>query len=140
MKFTALFASLFAAQLTSCLSFELIKDYDCKDSGIPTVAIIARQGSDLPSVEFFLPMFTDCSAAERRIPAKFTPGSLFYCASMITYSLAIRAYCSRQHHSRLSKFSCRNGNWRPNWIYGNFTGTRTPKILSTRISKLFSFP
>jgi hypothetical protein len=75
MKTSALL-SLFLSQLVLCEKSPFIPKYDCATHGIPAVAVIAGQGPNTPSVEFFLPMFDNCSAAEVRKPAQLTAGGL----------------------------------------------------------------
>jgi hypothetical protein len=64
------------SQLVLCQKAPFVLEYNCATDGIPAVAVIAGQGSDVPSVQFFLPMFDNCSVAEIRKPALFTAGGL----------------------------------------------------------------
>jgi hypothetical protein len=77
MRFLAAFvltiSSIFTLTLSQAVPFTA---YNCTTDGIPSVAIIAGQGSNLPSVNFFLPMFENCSVADNRDPASFKPGMM----------------------------------------------------------------
>jgi hypothetical protein len=53
----------------------LALEYNCTIDGIPSVVIVAGQGIGQPSIEFFLPMFDNCSTAEKRTPARFAAGT-----------------------------------------------------------------
>lgn len=64
---------LFTAPVGLCQM--AIEKYNCATDGLPTVIIDAGQGSDSPVVEFFLPLFTNCSDAEAGKPAQLSSGT-----------------------------------------------------------------
>lgn len=93
MKIISLY-SLSLLQLVLCQSPLFIQEYNCTTDGIPAVVIVAGQGPGLPSVEFFLPMFNNCSTAGSRKPAQFAAGIFFslsyLCALNTKQALFIR--------------------------------------------------
>jgi hypothetical protein len=52
----------------------VVKKYNCATDGLPTIIVNAGQGANSPVIEFFLPLFTDCSNAEKGNPAQLLPG------------------------------------------------------------------
>jgi hypothetical protein len=64
------------AKLIVCENHPVLLEYNCTTIGLPTVVIIAGQGPGLPSVEFFMPMFDNCSAAMDKTIAFLRPGEL----------------------------------------------------------------
>jgi hypothetical protein len=69
MKTTALFLMLPLAVIGQ-------EEYNCVLDGIPAISITAAQGTGVPSREFFLPLFANCSDAELRRPLQHSPGML----------------------------------------------------------------
>jgi hypothetical protein len=63
-------------QLVLCQNSLSVLEYNCATDGVPAVAVIAGQGPNVPSVQFFLPMFDNCSVSEIRRPAQLTAGGL----------------------------------------------------------------
>jgi hypothetical protein len=61
-------------QLVLCGKSLLVAEYNCSTDGIPAVAVVAGQGHDNPSVQFFLPLFDNCSVAEVWKPAQLAAG------------------------------------------------------------------
>jgi hypothetical protein len=68
MKYTLLLVFLLRVALGQ-------REYDCLADGIPSIVINAGQGRGRPTKEFFLPLFSNCSDADTRTPAKFLTGS-----------------------------------------------------------------
>lgn len=57
-----------------------VEKYDCTTDGLPTITINAGQGSNSPVIEFFLPLFTNCSNVESGKLAQLSPGKyIVYC-------------------------------------------------------------
>jgi hypothetical protein len=54
-----------------------VAEYNCSTDGIPAVAVVAGQGPNSPSVQFFLPLFDNCSVAEVRKPAQLAAGGWY---------------------------------------------------------------
>jgi hypothetical protein len=75
MKTVAFFA-MTLCHLALCQHPTFVLEYNCTADGIPTVVVDAGQGMSQPTVEFFLPMFDNCSMAEMRKPAHFAAGEL----------------------------------------------------------------
>jgi hypothetical protein len=75
MKVIAVLA-LSLAQLALCQRPPFVLEYNCTTDGIPSVVIVAGKGKGQPSIEFFMPMFDDCSTAEKRTPAQFAAGKI----------------------------------------------------------------
>jgi hypothetical protein len=76
MKTTVLLL-LSILQLVLRGKFHFVVEYNCSTNGIPAVAVVAGQGPDSPSVQFFLPLFDNCSVAELRKPAQLSAGALY---------------------------------------------------------------
>jgi hypothetical protein len=83
MNPVALFA-LSISTLALCQQPAFVLEYNCTADGIPHVVVDAGQGMSQPSVEFFLPMFDNCSMAELRIPAHFAAGECVLCLHLRT--------------------------------------------------------
>jgi hypothetical protein len=75
--------TLYLAQLIMCENSSTILQYNCTTDGLPTVSIIASQGPGLSSVEFFVPMFNNCSRAMDRTTAFFQTGIYFFLVGFI---------------------------------------------------------
>jgi hypothetical protein len=75
------------AQLVLCDYPPVVLEYNCTKVGLPTVVVVAGQGPSLPSVEFFVPMFSNCSAAIDRSTAFFQAGEWgVRCAFWVPFS------------------------------------------------------
>jgi hypothetical protein len=58
-----------------------VMKYSCAIDGLPTIIVNAGQGPNSPVIEFFLPLFTDCSNAEKGNPAQLLPGKYIICGT-----------------------------------------------------------
>jgi hypothetical protein len=75
------------AQLVLCDHPPIVLEYNCTKDGLPTVVVVAGQGPSLPNVEFFVPMFSNCSAAMDRSTAFFQAGEwVVSCAFRVPFS------------------------------------------------------
>lgn len=61
-----------------------VTQYNCSSDGIPNLAVIAGQGPGHPDVEFQIPFFADCVAADDRVPFEVTAGLPEQVSSLLT--------------------------------------------------------
>jgi hypothetical protein len=72
-----------------------VEKYNCATDGLPTIIINAGQAPSSPVIEFFVPLFTNCSDADNRKPAQLSPGKY-----IISYMVPPKLTIGRAHLRR----------------------------------------